>query len=339
VSPTYVSPQYEAMFGFTPDERLRDSGLWDRLLHPDDRDRVLAEVEAIAEDADGWLLEYRMVHRDGHVVWVRDQAVTVRDEDGAPLYFQGVLFDVTDAKRAQGELHRALEELQRADDMKNTFLTAVSHDLRTPLATILGNAITLEHGDELGLSVEERGAMLRSLSAKARHLTELITDLLDMDRLARGALEPRFAPEELAQIVRRIAHDADTGGRRVEIDTRPTVAVMDRAMVERIVENLLVNATKHTPAGATIWVRVRPADEGAELVVEDDGPGVPAELAESLFQPFERGPSANPHSPGVGLGLSLVARFAELHGGRAWVEQRPGGGASFHVLLASDAAG
>jgi signal transduction histidine kinase len=125
----------------------------------------------------------------------------------------------------------------------------------------------------------------------------------------------------------------------VEIDTRPTVAVMDRAMVERIVENLLVNATKHTPAGATIWVRVRPADEGAELVVEDDGPGVPAELAESLFQPFERGPSANPHSPGVGLGLSLVARFAELHGGRAWVEQRPGGGASFHVLLASDAAG
>jgi PAS domain S-box-containing protein len=339
VSPTYVSPQYEAMFGFTPDERLRDSGLWDRLLHPDDRDRVLAEVEAIAEDADGWLLEYRMLHRDGHVVWVRDQAVTVRDEDGAPLYFQGVLFDVTDAKRAQGELHRALEELQRADDMKNTFLTAVSHDLRTPLATILGNAITLEHGDELGLSVEERGAMLRSLSAKARHLTELITDLLDMDRLARGALEPRFAPEELAQIVRRIAHDADTGGRRVEIDTRPTVAVMDRAMVERIVENLLVNATKHTPAGATIWVRVRPADEGAELVVEDDGPGVPAELAESLFQPFERGPSANPHSPGVGLGLSLVARFAELHGGRAWVEQRPGGGASFHVLLASDAAG
>jgi signal transduction histidine kinase len=66
---------------------------------------------------------------------------------------------------------------------------------------------------------------------------------------------------------------------------------------------------------------------------------VPAELGQALFQPFERGPSANPHSPGVGLGLSLVARFAELHGGRAWVEQRPGGGASFHVLLASDAAG
>jgi PAS domain S-box-containing protein len=337
VSPTYVSPQYEAMFGFTPEERLRDAGLWERLLHPDDRARVLAEVDTIAEDADGWLLEYCMVHRDGHLVWVRDQAVTVRDDAGTPLYYQGVLFDVTDAKRAQEELHRALEELQRADDMKNTFLTAVSHDLRTPLATILGNAITLEHGDELGLSEGERRSMLRSLSAKARRLTELITDLLDMDRLARGALEPRFAPEELGHVVRRIAYDADTGDRRVEIDARPTVAVMDRSMVERIVENLLVNAAKHTPPGATIWVRVRTVDDGAEIVVEDDGPGVPAELREALFRPFERGPSANPHSPGVGLGLSLVARFAELHGGRAWVEERPGGGASFHVRLAPDA--
>jgi signal transduction histidine kinase len=278
-----------------------------------------------------------MVHRDGHLVWVRDQAVTVRDDTGTPLYYQGVLFDVTDAKRAQEELHRALEELQRADDMKNTFLTAVSHDLRTPLATILGNAITLEHGDELGLSDEERRSMLRALSAKARRLTELITDLLDMDRLARGALEPRFAPEELGHVVQRIAREADTGDRRVKIDARPTVTVMDRSMVERIVENLLVNAAKHTPAGATIWVRVRAVDDGAEIVVEDDGPGIAEELRETLFQPFERGPSANPHSPGVGLGLSLVARFAELHGGRAWVEERPGGGASFHVRLAPDA--
>jgi signal transduction histidine kinase len=221
--------------------------------------------------------------------------------------------------------------------MKSTFLTAVSHDLRTPLATILGNAITLEHGDELGLSDEERRSMLRALSAKARRLTELITDLLDMDRLARGALEPRFAPEELGHVVQRIAREADTGDRRVKIDARPTVTVMDRSMVERIVENLLVNAAKHTPAGATIWVRVRAVDDGAEIVVEDDGPGIPEELRETLFQPFERGPSANPHSPGVGLGLSLVARFAELHGGRAWVEERPGGGASFHVRLAPDA--
>jgi PAS domain S-box-containing protein len=335
VSPLYVSPQYEAMFGYTPEERLSDPGLWERLLHPDDRERVLAQVQAIGDDADGWFLEYRMIHRDGRIVWVHDQAVTVRDDVGAPLFYQGVLFDVTDTKRAQEELRRALDELRKADEMKNTFLTAVSHDLRTPLATILGNAITLEHGDELGLTDEERRTMLRSLSAKARRLTELITDLLDMDRLARGALEPRFTPEELSEIVERIAEEVDiVGDRQVELDVRPTVTVLDRSMVERIVENLIVNAARHTPPEATIWVRVRPVGDGAEIIVEDNGPGVPAELRDALFQPFERGPSANQHSPGVGLGLSLVARFAELHAGRAWVEERSGGGAAFHVLLA-----
>jgi signal transduction histidine kinase len=105
-------------------------------------------------------------------------------------------------------------------------------------------------------------------------------------------------------------------------------------MIERVVDNLLVNASKHTPAHAAIRVRLRAVGNGAEIVVEDDGPGVPLELRDALFRPFERGPSANPQSPGVGLGLSLVARFAELHGGRAWVDDGPGGGAAFHVLLA-----
>jgi signal transduction histidine kinase len=266
---------------------------------------------------------------------VQDQAVLVRDDDGTPLFYQGVLSDVTESRHAQEELERALDELRRADEMKNTYLTAVSHDLRTPLATILGNAITLEHADELALTDEERTEMLRSLAAKARRLTELITDLLDMDRLSRGAFEPRLAPEELASLVERVTREADLPGRHpVELDLRPVVAMVDRSMIERVVENLLVNAAKHTPADAAIRVRLRSVGEGAEIVVEDDGPGVPPELRDTLFRPFERGPSANPHSPGVGLGLSLVARFAELHGGRAWVDDGTGGGAAFHVLLA-----
>jgi PAS domain S-box-containing protein len=335
-SPIYMSPQYEAILGFTPQERLATPGLWESRLHPDDRDRVLAEVAAMSDDVGGWSLEYRMLHRDGHPVWLRDEAVLVRDDDGTPLFHQGVLFDISESKHAEHELERALDELRRADEIKDAFLTAVSHDLRTPLSTILGNAITLEHGDELGLSGEDRAELLHALASKARRLTDLITDLLDMDRLSRGAIEPRFAPDEVGSLVTRLVRDTDAlGGRRVELDVWPVVAVVDRAMVERIVENLLVNAAKHTPADATVWVRVRPLDTGVELIVEDDGPGVPEPIRETLFRPFERGPSASPHAPGVGLGLSLVARFAELHGGRAWVEERSGGGASFHVVLAS----
>jgi PAS domain S-box-containing protein len=339
-TPLYMSPQYETILGFTPAERLASPGLWESRLHPDDRARVLAEVAAMSDHVGRWSLEYRMLHRDGHAVWLRDEAVLVRADDGTPLFHQGVLFDISESKHAEQELERALEELRRADEIKDAFLTAVSHDLRTPLSTILGNAITLEHGDELGITADDRAELLHALASKARRLTDLITDLLDMDRLSRGAIEPRFAPDEVGSVVARLVRDTDAlGERRVEVDVWPVVAVVDRAMVERIVENLLVNAAKHTPTDATVWIRVRPLGAGVQLIVEDDGPGVPEAIRDTLFRPFERGPSASPHAPGVGLGLSLVSRFAELHGGRAWVEERPGGGASFRVVLGSGNGG
>jgi len=111
------------------------------------------------------------------------------------------------------------------------------------------------------------------------------------------------------------------------------IASIDAAKVERIIENLLVNAVRHTPASTKLWIRVEPEGAGVHLLVEDDGPGVPEELRETIFEPFQQLPGAANPSPGVGIGLSLVARFAELHGGRAWVEDRRGGGSAFHVLL------
>jgi signal transduction histidine kinase len=115
------------------------------------------------------------------------------------------------------------------------------------------------------------------------------------------------------------------------------VVSVDAPKVERMLENLLSNAARHTPPGARIWLRVRPEAGGVLLLVEDEGPGIPDDLKESVFEAFRRGPTAS--GPGSGIGLSLVARFAELHGGRAWVEDRPGGGASFRVFLPSgDAA-
>jgi signal transduction histidine kinase len=119
----------------------------------------------------------------------------------------------------------------------------------------------------------------------------------------------------------------------VFVDLCPLKIAVDSAKVERIVENLLVNAARHTPPGTPIWVRVDRRDPGALLTVADAGPGVPAEQRERIFQPFHRGPSEVTHAPGSGIGLALVAQFAGLHGGRAWVEPRAGGGASFQVLL------
>src|SRR4029077_1994175 len=102
---------------------------------------------------------------------------------------------------------------------------------------------------------------------------------------------------------------------------------------------LLGNAVKHTPPTSRIWVGVEPWEGGALIVVEDDGPGVPAEQREKIFEAFLQGETSSPHLSGVGVGLALVARFAELHDGGAWVEERQGGGASFRVFLPSQPAG
>jgi PAS domain S-box-containing protein len=338
-SPVYISPKYEELLGYTPEERQARPTLWRELLHPNDRERVL-EAEQGASDERPFSEDYRMIARDGRVVWVHDVTVPIRDASGEILCYQGVLYDITEQKRAEQELAQALEmertaveRLREADDMKNTFLTAVSHDLRTPLSAILGSAITLESADELRLSDEDRRQLIRSLARKAKRLTAMVNDLLDIDRLTRGLVQPRRELTDLGVLLGRTVAESDVlDERTVHVQAEPIDAWVDESMVVRIVENLLVNAVKHTPPTATIWVGAGRVDQGVIIRVEDDGPGVADDERERLFEPFERGEGSAP-TPGLGVGLSLVARFAEAHGGRAWVQDREGGGASFRVLF------
>lgn len=340
-APTYVSPFITQMLGYSPDESTGGSEWWASILHPDDRERVLAEWTRSDETGEPYAGEYRLVAADGRIVWIRDEAVLHRDEDGEPIHWQGVMIDVTEAKQANQDLSRALElerqaieDMRRADEIKTTFLTAVSHDIRTPLSAILGNALTLEGGDRLGITEEERKQLIHSLAAKARRLNAIVTDLLDTERLARGVIEPKLQEIAVGRLVSLLVWDSDAlAGRQVHVDARSVTALIDPQMISRVVENLLMNAGRHTPPTSQVWVRVVPDGDDVLIAVEDDGPGVPEEHREAVFEPFEHGPMTSLHNPGVGIGLSLVARFAELHGGRAWVEDREGGGASFRVRI------
>lgn len=228
----------------------------------------------------------------------------------------------------------AVERLRAMDEVKNTFLQAVSHDLRTPLTAILGFALTLQKEEELGLSGEDRRELAARLAANARRLNRLVSDLLDLDRLQRGAIEPTMRPTDVGGLARSILEGLEALPRdRIQADLESVVVPIDPAKVERILENLLVNASKHTPPDSHIWLRVLAQEAGVLIVVEDDGPGVPEEFRKTIFEPFRQGPEGQGPSPGVGIGLSLVARFAELHRGRAWMQERDGGGASFRVYL------
>jgi two-component system sensor histidine kinase KdpD len=219
--------------------------------------------------------------------------------------------------------------------MKDAFLQAVSHDLRTPLTSVLGIAATLDRGHQQ-LAASEVRDLLGRLAGNARKLGRLLTNLLDLERLTQGTLDPDRQRVDLGELVSRIVKDTGPdllGERPISLETAPVLIAVDAPKVERIVENLLANAARHTPAGTPVWVRVQAAAGGALMVVEDAGPGVPAEVRQAIFQPFRQGPTITAHAPGSGIGLALVAHFAGMHGGRAWVQERPGGGASFRVFL------
>jgi PAS domain S-box-containing protein len=335
----YESPQGRQLLGYTIEEIMAPD-FWMTLIHPDDRERVLAENQRVDRTGDPWNVEYRVFARDSQVIWVRDHAVLVRGEDGEPDYWQGYYIDITDQKLAEESLRLALErerqaarELRALDELKNTFLDAVSHELRTPLATVIGIALTLKRAGS-SLDEEDTADLVDRLAANAGKLDRLLSDLLDLDRLSKGLVEPRRSRTDVAALVGRVAAEwRQRSGRRLDVTAEPVVAWVDPAKVERVVENLLANADRHTTPDTPVWVRVAREDGGVLLAVEDAGGGVPRELRTALFEPFRQGPEAPAHAPGVGIGLSLVARFAELHGGRAWVQDRPGGGASFRVIF------
>ncbi len=328
----YISPQIQRLLGYTPEEWLAHPHPMQSFTHPDDIAAVRAEEARSQREGDAFSAEYRMRARDGRWVWILDEATAVRDETGRPLVLQGTMFDVTERKRAEEELAEAVEKLRSLDRLKNTLLHTLSHDLRGPLTAILGAASTLER---LGPSLpeDERNQILHTLADRTKAMNKLLTDLLDLDRLDQGILEPRRFPVDLAELARDAVARADAlAGRNVVVEAARSSLNVDKAWIERILDNLLANAANHTPASACIWVRVSPYQTGALIEVDDDGPGVPDDMKETVFEAFRRGSSAE-SSPGSGIGLSLVARFAELHGGRAWVEDHPGGGASFRVFL------
>lgn len=267
-------------------------------------------------------------------------AIPYLDGAGQLLVLLFVVWILVALRRAVDEQEARLDvERLTADDLrhlnavKDTLLHAVSHDLKGPLAAVLGAMQTLRREAQLGLTPQERESLYTMIEQSGQKMDRLVDDLLDLDRLDRGQLQPDREPTDVGELARRVARElaSSLDGHPVRVEADAAPVDVDAAKVERIIENLLLNAVKHTPPATPVRVRVTARVDGVELAVEDEGPGIPEDLRAVLFDPFRQGPNAG--GKGVGIGLSLVKQFAELHGGSAHVEDRFGGGARFVVWL------
>lgn len=278
--------------------------------------RAVRDVEAMAE------------RPDGTRVMFQPYPTPVRDDDGTMIGAINVMVDVTERNRAE-------QALRVSNAVKDEFLGLISHEMRTPVTTILGNARLL-HDRADRLSDEDRQHMVADIGNEAERLTSIVENLLMLTRLESGA-QVEFEPQVLAHVVRTSVESYRSRHRERSIslssEPRHIIVEADRAYLEMLLENLVSNADKYSPLLAPIEVVVRSTDTHAEVLVLDRGIGLPNTIDADIFAPFYRADEARARASGVGIGLAVCRRLAEGLGGRMWGVSRDGGGSEFGFAL------
>lgn len=234
------------------------------------------------------------------------------------------------------ETERQVRALRETDRMRREVLANVSHDLRTPLASILTRITTLEARDGLPETLREE---ITSVADEARRLDRLVSELIDMTRIEGGVVEISSTEVDIDEALHaaadRLAHE--TRGRvvTVTVEEGTPEVLADWSRLGQVLDNLLENADRAAPAGTAIRVEARPGRAGEVVVrVIDSGPGVPEAMRERVFERFVRGETEGRPSAGLGLGLPIVRGLVEAQHGRVWIEDsEPGEGARFAFSL------
>ncbi|ARH93594.1 MULTISPECIES: sensor histidine kinase [Streptomyces] len=242
---------------------------------------------------------------------------------------------VLDRQRLVGEAERA-RELAEGNRIRTALLAAVSHDLRTPLASIKASVTSLR-SDDVAWSPEDEAELLAGIEAGADRLDHLVGNLLDMSRLQTGTVTPLIREIDLDEVVPMALGGVPEDSVTLDIPEELPMVAVDPGLLERSVANLVENAVKYSPDGEGVLVAASALGDRVELRIADRGPGVPDSAKDRIFEPFQRYGDA-PRGAGVGLGLAVARGFAEAMGGTLAAEDTPGGGMTM-VLTLRAAAG
>jgi PAS domain S-box-containing protein len=330
----FANDKMARMLGYTVEE-MQGQMLFD-FMEEEARQSAMQYLErrrqGVSEQHD-----FRFQRKDGTDVWTLISTNPVMDEEGNFLGVLGMITDITDRVRAAQEREALLEQAQEAVRTRDEFLSIASHELRTPLASLQLVVQSFKRSVQGDPTPERLGRALETVERQVRRLSRLVEQLLDVSRITAGRFELSVGPVDLGEVTREAL-----SGLRGELERAGCTATLeepagrvitlgDRGRLEQVLTNLLSNALRYG-AGKPIQVRVGEQHGHALVEVKDEGIGIPHEDQQRIFRRFERGAASRDYG-GLGLGLYIVSRILQAHGGHISVRSQPGQGSTFCVTL------
>jgi len=326
-----VNPAMSEILGYSREELL-SMKVTDLYVLPEER-RQLLEKE-VAQDR--IVVKRRLRRKDGTEIMTLDTITAMKDSHGKVLYFDGIMEDITEQEKA-AQKERELHILREVDRLRSELQSNVSHEMRTPLASIKGFTTTLLRSD-VKWSEEERTEYLKIIDQEADRLAWLISDLLDIARIEAGALKLSRQKYQLTQIMEsiacRLANLTRKHELKLEIPADLPSLFVDEVRVIQVIANLMENAAKFSPEGSEITIEAKAVENEVMVSVIDRGEGIAPELTDNLFDRYYQARRvADGQKSGTGLGPSICKGIVEAHGGRIWVESKLGAGSKFSFTL------
>ena len=324
----------ERLFGLESPKTARSLDQLLALVHPDDRQEIMRRCERCRSDGEDFETEFRVVWPGGKVRWFYGRGKTII-EDGRPIYLTGACFDIT--KRKTTEMQRE-EALTENDRRKDQFLAQMSHEIRSPVTSILAYADILlshlQHADDI--------ECVKIIKQGGNHLLELIGDILDLSKIGSGKLKINREIVSLPTLINEVHSLMEVRAKEKKLPLIlryegeiPENIETDRTRLRQILFNLVSNAIKFTAEGKVeIMARVLPNDSALEVEVTDTGIGISREQQEKLFQPFMQANSATTRGQeGTGLGLAITKQLVSMLGGEIAFESVPNRGSTFRIKM------
>ena len=339
----FFSPRWKSMIGYEEAELENAFATFERLLHPEDHDRVMAVLkDYLAGRIPYYAVEFRFRHKDGSWRWILARGRALRDASGSPYRMAGSHTDVTERRHVEEELRQARHDAEAASSAKSSFLANMSHEIRTPMNGVIGMSELLL-GTELNDTQRE---YLEMLKLSADSLLELLNDILDFSKIEAGRMDLDAHEFDLSEVVTEVAQAMGVRAfqkrlvllHHINSDV-PLRLIGDDGRLRQILINLVGNAIKFTnEGGVTIDVGLESltADKATlHFKVNDTGIGISDDMHESIFEAFTQAEtSTSRRYGGTGLGLAICHDLVALMQGRIWLESQPGKGSTFHFTAA-----